>query len=223
MEKQSNGLMWTLVVICCLGLLSSGLGYFALAGMSDIKVPTPQITDQDKLDIANGAAQLVIANLPEPVVPVTPVVPEVDSVDTSSDSYILNKEEFEDEATEAKAVELATAELDSRDFKKAVYEALLIAYGCEEVDEEEVCSGVDIDSYKDITEIKVMDSDVDGNEVTFDVKVYYFLDGDEDETQKARLVKFTIVIDNLDFDDDFEDAEVDEDYLDTISVKKVYD
>jgi len=212
MEKQSNGLMWTLVVICCLGLLSSGLGYFALAGMSDIKVPTPQITDQDKLDIANGAAQLVIANLPEPVVPVTPVVPEVDSVDTSSDSYILNKEEFEDEATEAKAVELATAELDSRDFKKAIFEAL------QEFEDE-----VEIDSYKDITEIRVMDSDVDGNEVTFDVKVYYFLDGDEDETQKARLVKFTIVIDNLDFDDDFEDAEVDEDYLDTISVKKVYD
>lgn len=67
-----------------------------------------------------------------------------------------------------------------------------------------------------------MDVDVDDNEVTLDLKVYYFLDGDEDETEKARLEEFVVVIDDLDFDDDFEDAEVDEDYLDSLVVKKIY-
>lgn len=128
----------------------------------------------------------------------------------SDSSYILNKNEYEEEITEAKALEMALAEIDSRDFKKAVFNAL------------EDC-GVEIDSYKDITKLKVMDSDVDGNEVEIDVKVYYFLDGDEDETEKARLEEFTIEIDDLDFDDDFSEAEINEDYLDNLVVLKVYD
>ncbi len=126
-----------------------------------------------------------------------------------SGDYSLTKSEYEDEADEIKALELASNELDSRDLKKAIYNALL--------DEE-----VDIESYKDITRIKVVDEDVDGDEVSYDLKVYYMIDGDEDETESARLNEFTIEVDHLDFDDEYEDAEVNEDYLDTISVKKIY-
>lgn len=127
----------------------------------------------------------------------------------SDSSYVLNKNEYEEEITEAKALEMALAEVDSRDFKKAVYDALI---DC----------GVDIDSYKDITKFKVMDSDVNDNEVELDVKVYYFLDGDEDETEKARLEEFTIEISDLEFDEKFEDASVEESYLDNLEIKKVY-
>ncbi len=138
-------------------------------------------------------------------------VPGVCNVsDEVSGDYALTKSEYEDEADEAKALELASNELTSRDLKKAIYAALVV-------------EGVDIEDYKDITRIKVVDEDVDGDEVSYDLKVYYMIDGDEDETESARLNEFTIEVDHLDFDDNYEDAEVNEDYLDTISVKKIYD
>ena len=129
--------------------------------------------------------------------------------DEVSGNYALTKSEYEDEADELKALELASNEINSRDLKKAIYDALVL-------------EGVDIEDYKDITKIKVVDEDVDDNEVTYDLKVYYMIDGDEDETESARLNEFTIEVDHLDFDDEYEDAEVNEDYLDTISVKKIY-
>ena len=125
--------------------------------------------------------------------------------------YMLSKSEYEDQITEAKAEEMALAEMDSRDFKKAVCDAL----------ENYAEDPQDIDSYKDITEIKVMDSDVDGDNVTLEVKVYYFLDGDEEETEKARI-EFTITIDELDYDEEFSEAEVNGNYLDNLEVMKVY-
>jgi len=138
------------------------------------------------------------------------VVEEEVEVEEIAGDFMLNKAEFEDEAVEAKALELATESIGSRDFKKAVFETL-----------EDF--GVDIDSYKDITEIRVLESDVDGDEVEFDIKVYYFIDGDEDETERARFDEFEVTIDDLEFDDDFEDAEVDDSYMDLLVVNKVYD
>jgi hypothetical protein len=123
---------------------------------------------------------------------------------------VLSKSEFEEEAVEAEALRLAEESVLSKDFEKAAYFALL---GAE----------VDIDSYKDITEVRILDSDVDEDEVEFSVKLYYFLDEDEDETERARLIDFTVVVEDLEFDDDFEDAEVDEKYLDNLEVLKVYD
>lgn len=136
---------------------------------------------------------------------------EVEVCNNSEDTgdYSLTKSEYEDEADEAKALELASNEINSRDLKKAIYNAL--------VDE-----GADIENYKDITKIKVVDEDVDGDEVEYDLKVYYFIDGDEDETESARLNEFTIEVDNLDFDDEYEDAECNESYLENISVRKIY-
>ena len=123
---------------------------------------------------------------------------------------VLTKSEQEDEAIEDKAMELALESVDSRDFKKAVFDLL-------------VTENRNIESYKDITEVKIVESEVDENEVVFDVKIYYYLDGDEDETERARFNEFTIEVDDLDFDDDFEDAEVIEDYLDNLTVLRIYD
>ena len=199
--KDTTVLTW-LIVACLLTSVLFGFALYNKKVVAEVpEIPAPAITEQDKADIVNG----VIAS-----------IPAIESSD-DSDLYRLTKQEYEDEAIEAEAERLALAELDTKDFKKAVFEAL---------DDE----GVDIESYKDITDFKIMDSDVDDNEVTFDIKVYYFLDGDEDETEKARLEEFTIEIDDLYYEENldegevlFEDAEVNEDYLNDIEIRKVYD
>jgi hypothetical protein len=144
-------------------------------------------------------------------VPVTIVQKEVviNNVTYDAPKFIPNKEEFENEAIENEALRLSNLEITSRDFKKAVFDAL-------------VCFGVDIESYKDIKELKVIESEVNENEVTYNVKVYYFIDGDIEQTETARLNEFTIEVEDLDYEDNFVDAEVNSDYLDTISVYKVY-
>jgi len=152
-----------------------------------------------------GIVNLAKTNDIEPTELVLPEI-NVTNVILELPEYMLTQSEFENNATEAEALRLATESVDSRDFKKAVFDLL-----------------EDVESYKDISEIKFVDVDVDGNEVSFDIKVYYFIDGDEDETFKARLNEFTVNVNDLDFDDDFEDAEVDEDYLDNLTVKKVYE
>lgn len=128
------------------------------------------------------------------------------NVNVTSEKYTVSKTEYEDNAAEDKALELAIESIESRDFKRAVFDSL-INYG------------VDIDSYKDITEIKVLDTDVDDDEVEFDVKVFYFIEDDKSEEYKSRLYDFIIVVDDLDFDDDFEDAEVDESYMDDLEIR----
>lgn len=144
----------------------------------------------------------------------------------ASGSYSLTEKEFEDNAIEEKALELATESVNSKDFKKAVY-ALL-------VNSNNTVNDMDIESYKDITEVKIREADVDDDEVEFEVVVYYYDDGDEDNTMKAyigsdvgnstlsKLVDYFIVqVEDLDFDEEFEDASVNEDYLDNLIINKV--
>ncbi len=131
---------------------------------------------------------------------------------TTEDPYTLTKSEYEDEQDEAMALELALDSVDSRDFKRALFDAL-------------VDFNVTIDNYKDITKVSYeTDVDVDEGMVEFDrVKVYFYIDDDDDETYKARLNDFFVVVDDLDYDDDYDDAEVDESYLDLLVVNKVYE
>ena len=187
MAKEGLGLL-TFLVVC--SLLCSAISVGMILNDEEI----------DNAEIASEISNQIV--IPEIIVPEAPVVPD----------YSLTKSEFEDEATEAKALELANAELESRDFKEAVSDALV-----------DYDVSVDIENYKDITEIIVKDCDVDGNKVSYDIKVYYIVDGDEDEIEKARLDEFTIRVKDLDFDDDFEDAKVRAGYLKNITVKKVYD
>ena len=127
---------------------------------------------------------------------------------SESPEFVLTQSDFEARAEENYAEELFLDSIDSRDFKKAVFEALSIY-------------GESIDSYKDITNIKY-EYDVDNNEIEVSkLKVYYFIDGDEEETEKALLNDFTVEIDNLDFED-LDDSEVNEDYMDSLLVNKVY-
>ena len=148
--------------------------------------------------------------IPAPVSTTTTIINGT-AVTTSNDysgEYVLTKAEFEDEAIEDEALRLAIESVGSRDFKKAVFEAL-------------VDFGVDIESYKDITEItNVEDAEIkNNNKVEFDLKVYYFIEGDDDEEYKTRLDEFKVKVNDLDFDEDFDDAEVNEDYMDSLIVK----
>lgn len=132
------------------------------------------------------------------------------TADTEKEAFVVTKTEFEKDSVEEKALELAEESVMSRDFKKAVFELLS-----------------DVDSYKDITEVKIKDTDVscrrDTCKIDFEVKVYYFTDGDEDETERALLKDFEVVVNDVVFEDDFEDAEVNEDYFDDLTVDKIYE
>ena len=213
---EDKTLLWIIAVglVCSIviGLMAYNKTVVAEAPeLPELTIPPLTLSETDKADIADRVAAKMPAPVSEIIYETNENGEQIPMPIVNDGADRRNQREYEDDMTEAKAEEMATAEIDTRDFKKAVYSAL--------TNEE---WGVDLDSYKDITELKVMDVDVDDNEVTLDLKVYYFLDGDEDETEKARLEEFVVVIDDLDFDDDFEDAEVDEDYLDSLVVKKIY-
>jgi len=146
------------------------------------------------------------------VIALAPIESETDS--KIAPTIYLTKSEVEEEANEAKALELATEYINSKDFKKLVIEAL----GNE---------NVIIKSHRDITKIVIRDYEVneDGEDtnITFELKVYYFIDGDKDETGRALLEDITLTFEDFDYDDDFEDAEVNELSQTDVVVKKIYD
>lgn len=197
-------------VLVGLALLSCVLTGFAINSANDAR--DKEITATVDLSAQNSQINALTSQIVslQNQVSAMPTQSSVEETECADGDYVLNKEEFEEEAIESKALELADESVNSRDFKKAVFYAL-----------EDVGSG--IESYRDITQIKILDSDVDRNEVTYKVKVYFFIDGDEEETGKARLDEFTVEVNDLDFDEDFVDAEVDEGYLDSISVDTFYE
>lgn len=207
MTENSARVVWPAALVICLVLIA-GMWVTALAinnhtdrqasANQDLKVPT-----------AAEIAAEVAKQLPAPTAS-TSVGNE--SVPVSSD-FTLTKEEFEKQATEDKALELATDSVNSRDFKKAIYNLL--------VNSSKPVYDLNIESYKDITEVRVKDSEADGDEVDFEVVVYYFTDDDEDNKMKAYLDGFQVTVDHLDFDENFTDAEVDEGYFDLLNVSKV--
>lgn len=194
MDNIPNWLVYVVSFVLALNVV----GLFLLAN-NDVEVDVDFSEQNARLDSLEGSVQaLVDASEPEP------------EEDLAPGSFVLSKSEFEEEALEVEALRLAQESVDSRDFRKAAFFAL-------------VSEGVDIDSYQDISEVRTLDTDVDENEVEFSVKLYYFLNEDEEETERARLGDFVVVVDDLDFDDDFEDGEVDEDYFGDLEVIRVYD
>lgn len=196
MKEFPTGLIWLVSFVLLLNVVAWGF-----AANSEVDVNVDFSEQNAKLDALGNE----IASLSDEFDALQ--VSEV--VDGMPGEFILSKSEFEDESIEVEALRLAQASVESRDFKKAAWFAL-------------VSFGVDIDGYKDITEVRVLNVDVDEGEVEFSVKLYYFLDEDEDETERARLVNFIVVVEDLNFDDGFEDAEVEEDYLNNLEVLKVY-
>lgn len=197
-EAKNKNLSFILIALV---VLSGIINFVALKGLNGESISLEDVQDVVAEEIAK-------IEFPEPAPVSTAVETPVSTAVESSSEYTLTKAEFEDEETEAKALELATESVQSKDFKKAVFDKLVLF-------------GEDIEEYKDITEVKIKESDVDDDEVKFEVIVYYFTDDDEDNTMKAYLDDFTVVIDELDFDEEFEDAEADESYMTTLVISKV--
>jgi len=127
------------------------------------------------------------------------IVNAIGKTDNEKIDEIYN-EILEEDRIKQKAEELAIDELNTKDFKKDLADFL----------ESEIEEIEDID-YKDIVEISVRDVDSvvsnDEAEVTIEFKAYVNNYGDEDEEEKAR-VEVTFYVSDLDPDEDFEDAEV---------------
>ncbi len=187
---------WLVVLILIFGVANIG---FTMTASSKIKAGVSQSELESAID---GIV------FPESEV-------DLSGIETRLDSLELGVAEFsnEDVSEEAEAERLVLEELDTRDFKKAVFDAL--------VDFNE-----SIESYRHITDIVVKDLDVDYEdeeaEVTVDVKVYYYIDGDDEENERARFEEFTVLVTDLDEDEDFADSSIDEDSYLPLVVNKVY-
>ena len=118
----------------------------------------------------------------------------------------------EDKISEAKAEELALEEVSmSRSFRRLIVDVLNY--------EEE-----NVEDYRDIGEIyniEVEEVNNMGEEVIIEFKVRYYNDGDDEEEdlQKAKL-SVTFVVEGLDYDDSYEDAEV---TSESFEVLKIYE
>jgi len=199
MVEKTNSQVWlaaaliSVVVIAC----------FLVAGGNKVS------TDDVKNIVVAEMAKLNVPTAQE--IADLVVIPEIEfpEYDFSGD-YVLTKADYEKILQEDKAEILVLEEIDSRDFKKALFAAL--------VDYNE-----SIESYKHITEIVVKDIEIviDDEEatITVDLKVYYYVDGDEDEDFKARFKEITFDVTKLVVEDNFEDAEVD---FGNLVINKVY-
>lgn len=131
--------------------------------------------------------------------------------------FVLSEEEYDENLMETEAERLVIDELDSKNFRELLMDELndkiALLNGSENEQEE-----LEIDSYRDIEDIysvdmedAVVDIDAETGEVKVEFKVKYTLDDDEDLVGKAR-VTVTYDVDELVVEDEFEDAEVDEDF-----------
>ena len=207
---EDNILLTILGIMLVVSLVGTGFAWSAANSETEVTVEVDFSEVNAKLD-ALGAGQVSLSTRIDGIE--TPEIVIVEGEDAAvPGDYIRNQGEYEEDMSDAEALRLAelSVNLDDRDFRKALFNAL-------------VDFGVDIEDRDDITEVRY-NTDVDGDEVEFDsFRVWYFIDGDDEENEKAKLDRFFVEVRDLDFDDDFEDAEVNEDYMDDLMVLKVYD
>jgi len=200
MQANQKSVIWTVVIATVLLLVA---GFFAVSSINNAIVSS-------EIPTAEAISAAVLAGI---VIPDMPELPD----------YMLSQDEYELKVTEDKAVELALDEVDmSKSFRWFIMDTLNDYEGDNFED-------VNVTNYKDIEEIysvKVEKVNVTGESAVVEIefKVKYFNDGEfdeeEDELELARLLA-TITVEYLDFDDDFEDAEVVEDP--ELKVERIYD
>ncbi len=197
---ENKALAWLIVLIILFGLVNIG---FTMTASSRIKA-----------GVSKSELKTAIDGIVFPAYPKAEAV-NFSGIETRLDTLELEVLELGDEdvTEEMEAERLVLEEIDTRDFKRAVFDGL-------------VNFSESIESYRHITDIVVKDIDVDyadeEAEVTVDIKVYYYVDGDDDENERARFEEFVVLVTDLDEDEDFADAEVDEDSYLPLVVNKVY-
>ena len=209
MQADQTSVIWAIVIAATILLVVS---LFSVSSINN----NLKLIDVDEDAIADA----VLAGIEVPEYPDMPEFPE----------YMITEKEYEENLMEGEAKRLVLLEIDSRDLKKAVFKALNLYYNNTVDGSYEGCllnTTIDcpLENYRHITKIVVKDIDLDYVEVsdeeagfTVDLKVYYYVDGDDEEDFKARLeVDFTV--EDLVIEDDFEDAEVD---IEDLVVERVY-
>jgi hypothetical protein len=170
--------------------------------------------NQPEVPSASEIAALVVV----PSSTETVVVKELDNATVEKINELYDEEfedEIEDKAMNDTAKDLVMKEMNTKDFKKAIM-ALL---------NDNSIANQSVEEYQDIMEIYSISFEEitlgeDDAEVVVEFKVKFVNDGDaEDESEKAKLTAIFLV-DELVFDDAFEDAEAE---LDSIEMVKVYD
>ena len=186
MNTNQTPVIWTIVVATVLLL---GLGFWAISGVNNAvdevksQIPTSQQIVNEVISKVDVPTAESIANLIE--------IPE------QSDTTFSIKDE-----KEVMTEQLAREELEDDEF---------LEWLAGQID---VLGGVEIDE-DDITSIDVRDVEVEGIDLwptdetataEFEARVYFNNYGDEEESVR---VTFDVYVEGLNYDDDYEDAEVD--------------
>lgn len=181
--QASNGSIIASVIICAAILLIAQV--LMTPDISEIEMPTNE-----------GIATAVLAGVD---IPTAQDIADKIDIPEAKDTFLGVKSE-----KKVIAEELALDELNDDDLIEKL--AGILSSKCGDIDIED----------EDITNIKVLDTDFSGfninhNDKTgttlLELKVYFDNDGDDEEQGTAKvLIKFYIV--NLDYNDNYEDAEV---------------
>ena len=181
--QASNGSIITSVIICAAILLIAQV--LMTPDISEIEMPTNE-----------GIATAVLAGVD---IPTAQDIADKIDIPEAKDTFLGVKSE-----KKVIAEELALDELNDDDLIEKL--AGILSSKCGDIDIED----------EDITNIKVLDTDfsvfnINHNDKTgttlLELKVYFDNDGDDEEQGTAKvLIKFYIV--NLDYNDNYEDAEV---------------
>lgn len=215
MNVDQKPVIWTVVVASIILLIA---GFIAVLSINSNLALATQALNNIDVPTTEAVVSGILAGI---------VIPEI--VQPEFPEYMLSEDEYESNLIEAKAEELALEEVDmSKSFREFIMKALNNESGECIVDN---CRA-SVDDYKDIEEIySVKVKDVNVTEETavvkIEFKVKYFNDGDfdedEEDLERAKLL-VRIKIKDLVFDDDFEDAEVDEEsFVEGFKVKRIYD
>ncbi len=203
MAEKSTLLVWLVSFALLLSLVNVGYG---IGVNNKLKAGIDAGISVDELNEALAEIEYPVTNL--------------SGVEERLDSLELEVAEFSDEdlSEEDEAERLVLDELDSRDFKRDIVYAINLFYN-------ETLNSTDrVDRYRHITDIVVKDLDVDyaseEANVTVDLKIYYYIDGYEDEDEKALIKDLVFTVTELEEDEDFEDAEVS--YPEVLVINKVY-
>ncbi len=222
MNQNNTPVIWTSIIVGVVLLLGMAWMTNSINGsIEDTTIDAPT---------SEGIANAVLAQI---TVPTAADIVALIDIPEQGDTYYSVDEKIDNEA-----VRLATEELDTKDFKRDLMNKLNTCeyhtlgnkwrpLYCE--DSQSDADEPNVDDYKDIESITIKDADVTGfpviggtRYVEFELKVTYLNDGDDDDLQKARVfVKMKVT--DLDYDDDFEDAEVSESYEYQFGDIKVYE
>lgn len=207
MEVKMENDMKILIALICLFCFLSGSALLIMMNSKSEISQNDLISEADVQRIMASEFAKNKVEIPEQKLDLTEFNAKIADMQIVIDSIV-----DEDKISEAKAEELALEEVSmSRSFRRLIVDVLNY--------EEE-----NVEDYRDIGEIyniEVEEVNNMGEEVIIEFKVRYYNDGDDEEEdlQKAKL-SVTFVVEGLDYDDSYEDAEV---TSESFEVLKIYE